>query len=319
MSASSPDSPAGGGVRTVILASPHGFCAGVERAVAMAEAELARGPKPVYCLRQIVHNRQVIDALTARGMIFVRDIHEIPRGAAVLFSAHGVPPATREAARERGLRVIDATCPFVGKVHTEVRRYAAGGYSILLVGDRRHDEIAGVAGEAPERVRIIETEADAESVSVPDPARVAVMTQTTLSLDELSHVMSILRRRFPALKTPPETDVCYATRNRQQAVRELAGRVDLFLVLGTENSSNSNRLVKVAQSAGCPAYLVGTVEQLAGMSVLDKTTVVGVTAGASMPEHVVQDVVRHLRTRGFGRVEEFVFVKEDLHFALPHN
>jgi 4-hydroxy-3-methylbut-2-enyl diphosphate reductase len=302
--------------RTIILASPHGFCAGVERAVAMAEALLVKYPKPVYCLRQIVHNRQVIDALTAKGMVFVQDISEIPHGGTVLFSAHGLSPGTRDAARQRGLHAIDATCPFVTKVHHEVRRYGSQGFSVLLVGDRHHDEIVGVASESPEHVTIIETEAEAETVTVPDPDEVAVMTQTTLSLDELAHILTILRRRFPALKTPSEMDICYATRNRQQAVKQLAGNVEAFIILGSESSSNSNRLAKVAQSEGCPGHLVSSLERLATVP-LDEVTRLGLTAGASTPEHFVKAAIVQLQTRGFDRVEEFTAVKEDTHFTLP--
>jgi 4-hydroxy-3-methylbut-2-enyl diphosphate reductase len=315
MSALSPQ-PEASGNRTIILASPHGFCAGVERAVAMAESLLERHPHPVYCLRQIVHNRQVIDALTAQGMVFVQDINEVPRGATVLFSAHGISPGTRDAARQRELHTIDATCPFVTKVHNEVRRYGGQGYSVLLVGDRHHDEIVGVASEAPDQVTIIENAAEAEAVTVPDPDKVAVMTQTTLSLDELSNILTILRLRFPALKMPSEMDICYATRNRQQAVRQLAARVDAFVILGAENSSNSNRLVAVAQSEGCPAYLASSIEKLAGTA-LDNVNRLGLTAGASTPESFVREAVAHLLTRGFGRVEEFTAVKEDMHFTLP--
>ena len=304
--------------RTVILASPHGFCAGVERAVEIANAMLDRYAKPVYCLRQIVHNRQVIDALIQKGMLFVQDISEIPRGATLLLSAHGVSPATCEAARRLDLRVIDATCPFVTKVHHEVLRYARQGYSILLIGDRNHDEIIGVASEAPDRVTIIANESDARTVTVPDATKVAVMTQTTLSLDELSQVVAILRERFPTLKTPSKMDICYATRNRQQAVRELASRVDTFVILGAENSSNSNRLAKVARAEGCPAYLVSTLAGLAGLT-LDKVNTLGLTAGASTPEHFVRDAITQLRTVGFHRVEDFVAVREDIHFALPRD
>jgi len=299
--------------QTIILASPHGFCAGVERAVQMAEALLAQGSEPVYCLRQIVHNKQVIDALARKGMVFVQDIGDVPHGATVLFSAHGISPATREAARRLDLNAIDATCPFVTKVHNEVRRYAGQGYSVLLVGDRHHDEIVGVASEAPDRVTVIETESDAETVTVPDANKVAVMTQTTLCLDEVSHILELLRRRFPALETPSEMDVCYATRNRQQAVRQVAGRVDAFVILGAENSSNTNRLGKVALSQGCPAHLGSSREKLAIIN-LDNVNTLGLTAGASTPEYFVSEAVAQLQTRGFVQVEEFVSVKENIHF-----
>jgi 4-hydroxy-3-methylbut-2-enyl diphosphate reductase len=302
--------------RTIILASPHGFCAGVERAVEMAEALLEQLPKPVYCLRQIVHNRQVIDALAEKGMVFVQEIGDVPRGATVLFSAHGISPATREAAKRLDLNAIDATCPFVTKVHNEVRRYAGQGYSVLLVGDRHHDEIVGVASEAPDHVIIIETQADAETVTVPDPDKVAVMTQTTLNQDEVAPLMESLRRRFPTLKTPAETDICYATKNRQQAVRQVAGRVNAFIILGAENSSNTNRLASVARMGGCPAHLVSTLDKLAVIP-LDNVVTLGLTAGASTPEPFVREAVAQLLTRGFDHVEEFTSVQENIHFPLP--
>ena len=301
---------------SLILISPHGFCAGVERAVEIAEAMLRKYPCPVYCLKQIVHNRQIIDSLTAKGMVFVQDIHEIPPGATVLFSAHGIAPAIRETARELGLNTVDATCPFVTKVHQEVKRFAAQGYSILLIGHHQHDEIIGVAGEAPDHVTVIATVADAHAVRIADPGKVAVLTQTTLSMDEVAHVMDILKKRFPALKTPPESDICYATRNRQQAVRLFAKKVDRMIVLGAENSSNSNRLVEVAQAEGCPASLVSTLEQLDTLSL---TTVnrLGITAGASTPEPFVNAAIAALAKKGFASLEKLTLIEEDIHFALP--
>lgn len=282
----------------------------------IAELMLRSCPPPVYCLKQIVHNPQVIDSLTAQGMRFVQDITDVPRGSTLLFSAHGIPPSTRDIARDRELRTVDATCPFVTKVHGEVRQYARKGYSILLIGHHRHDEIIGVAGEAPEQVQIVASEAEARAVMVPDPGKVAVLTQTTLSLDEVASTLAILRERFPALKTPPEDDICYATRNRQQAVREYAGQTDAFVVLGAENSSNSNRLVEVARANGHPAYLASSLERLDALP-LDTLSRLGVTAGASTPEAFVQAALQHLRKRGFGDIEDAIFVREDLHFALP--
>jgi 4-hydroxy-3-methylbut-2-enyl diphosphate reductase len=302
--------------RKIIVASPHGFCAGVERAVEMAAALLDRYPKPVYCLRQIVHNRQVIDALARKGMVFVQEIEDVPTGATLLFSAHGISPAIREAALRRNLNAIDATCPFVTKVHNEVRRYADLGYSILLLGDRGHDEIIGVASEAPDHVTVIEDEQEARTVTVPNATKVAVMTQTTLNVDDVAHLLVILRGRFPVLKTPAQMDICYATRNRQQAVRQLARRVQSFVILGAENSSNSNRLAEVARSAGCEACLVSSIARLADLE-LDAVNTLGLTAGASTPEHFVHEAIAYLKTRGFGQVEEFSETKEDIHFALP--
>lgn len=301
---------------SLILISPHGFCAGVERAVQIAEAMLRKFPKPVYCLKQIVHNRQIIEDLQSKGMVFVQDIREIPRGATVLFSAHGVPPAIREAACELGLKTVDATCPFVTKVHQEVKRFAAQGYSILLIGHNQHDEIIGVASEAPGHVTVIATMADARSVQVPDPGKVAVLTQTTLSMDEVAHVMEVLRERFPHLKTPPESDICYATKNRQQAVRLFARQADAVIVLGAENSSNSNRLVEVARAEGCSAYLASTLEKLDAIP-LNGVNRLGITAGASTPEYFVSAAIKHLENKGFSRLKELTLIKEDTHFQLP--
>lgn len=300
--------------RTILLVSPRGFCAGVEHAVRMAEALLERAAGPVYCLKEIVHNRHVIESLRASGMRFVKDLHEVPPGSAVLFSAHGVPPETRALAKELRLEVTDATCPFVTKVHTEATRYAAQGCSILLIGHRRHDEVIGVAGEAPGHVTVVENAAEARVVTVPDPARVAVLTQTTWSPDEVRAVLAVLRERFPALIVPASDDICYATRNRQQAVRDAAPLVDAFVVLGSANSSNSNRLVEVARAAGCPAaHLAGSVDELAAIP-LDTVRRLGLTAGASTPGNVIDAAVEHLKSRGFETVEEYVAVREDLHF-----
>lgn len=302
--------------KTILLVSPHGFCAGVERAIALADRLLAQPARPVYCLNQIVHNGQIIDDLTSRGMIFVGAVSEIPRGASVLFSAHGVSPAVREEAAARNLKTVDATCPFVTKVHREVKRFAAQGYTILLIGHRKHDEIVGVAGEAPDRVAVIENEEEARHVQVPDPAKVAAMTQTTLSIDDAARLLSILRQRFPLLQTPRERDICYATRNRQQAVRDVAHRVDAFIVIGARNSSNSNRLAEVARLQGAPAYLVSTLDELDALS-LDDVGTLGLTAGASTPESMVREAVAGLRSRGFTRLEEVVTAEEDMHFTIP--
>jgi 4-hydroxy-3-methylbut-2-enyl diphosphate reductase len=303
---------------SLILISPHGFCAGVERAVQMAEAMLRKFPKPVYCLKQIVHNRQIIEDLQSKGMVFVQEIREVPRGATVLFSAHGVPPAIREAARELGLKTVDATCPFVTKVHQEVKRFAAQGYSILLIGHHQHDEIIGVASEAPDHVTVIATREDARSVQVRDPGKVAVLTQTTLSMDEVAHVMEVLRERFPHLKTPPESDICYATKNRQQAIRMFARQADAVIVLGAENSSNSNRLVEVARAEGCSAYLASTLEKLDAIP-LNNVNRLGITAGASTPESFVRSAIAHLEKKGFSSFQERTLIKEDIHFSIPRD
>jgi len=304
------------GAKVVVLITPHGFCAGVERAVELAEGMLRTYPLPIYCLKQIVHNRQIIEDLTAKGMVFVRDICEVPQGGTVLFSAHGVPPATRETAKAKNLRVVDATCPFVSKVHHEVRQYAVKGYTVLLIGHHNHDEIIGVTGEAPEHVMVIASEEEARVVTVPDPGKVAVLTQTTLSLDEVARVMEVFHERFPALKTPSESDICYATRNRQQAVRLFARQADAIIVLGAENSSNSNRLVEVARAEGCYAMLASSLEMLDTIP-LEKIHTLGITAGASTPEYFVQQAIAHLKARGFNTITEQVLVKENIHFPLP--
>jgi len=303
-------------MKKLILVSPHGFCAGVERAVRIAELMLQRYPHPVYCLKQIVHNPQIIADLGAKGMVFVQDVRDVPHCGTLLFSAHGIPPSTRDAARELSLNTVDATCPFVTKVHLEVKQFAQQGYTVLLIGHHKHDEIIGVAGEAPDHVKVVATEEEAREVSVTDPGKVAVLTQTTLSVDEVAHLIAILRQRFPALRTPPENDICYATRNRQQAVRLFAAKADAFIVLGAENSSNSNRLVEVAQAQGCRAYLASTLEKLGGIP-LDDINTLAITAGASTPDSFVREAVAHLQSRGFQTVEESVLIKEDIHFALP--
>ncbi len=305
--------------RKLILVSPHGFCAGVERAVQIANTILKQAPPPVYCLKEIVHNQQVIDALRNKGMIFVSTLDDIPQGSHVLFSAHGVPPKTWTLAKARHLIVTDATCPFVTKVHNEALRYAARNFTILLIGHRKHDEVIGVAGEAPNHIIVVETESEASTVTVPHPDQVVVLTQTTLSPDEVSRVMAVLRQRFPALCQPSSNDICYATRNRQQGVREVAPLVDAFVILGSENSSNSNRLVEVARAAGCPkAFLADTPEKLAAIP-LDAINTLGITAGASTPEYVVKAAMEQLSARGFTTVEEHTFIREDIHFTLPRS
>lgn len=300
----------------VVLVSPHGFCAGVERAVKIAEHMLRDSQDTVYCLKQIVHNRQIVEDLSARGMVFVKSINDIPRGSTTLFSAHGVSPEVRETAVRCNLKVVDATCPFVNKVHSEVRRYAAEGYTILLIGHKNHDEIIGVAGEAPASVKVVENAGEAAKINVPDPLKVAVMTQTTLSVDETSHIIDILRRRFPSLKTPSGSDICYATQNRQMAVRSFAKQADVFIVLGAENSSNSNRLVEVAKAGGCKAFLVSEIAQIKDIP-LDGVKIVGLTAGASTPQGFITEAVDCLVRMGYSQFERRAVIKEDIHFSLP--
>jgi 4-hydroxy-3-methylbut-2-enyl diphosphate reductase len=290
--------------KRLVVVSPHGFCSGVARAVATAEAVLARfRGEPVYCLNEIVHNKQVVARLAGLGMAFVDSVEAVPEGALLLFSAHGVAPAVMRRAAARRLRVIDATCPFVTKVHAEVRRFAAQGACVVCIGHRRHEEVVGVAGEAPGQVRIVESAEEAAALEVPAGVPVAVVTQTTLGEAQVEPVMAVLRRRFPDLRLPAATDVCYATRNRQQAVRALAGVCARVLVLGSANSSNSQRLVETARAAGAEAALVSELAQLDGLALAGETSV-GLTSGASTPESFLEAAVGILRTRyGFPEPE----------------
>jgi 4-hydroxy-3-methylbut-2-enyl diphosphate reductase len=301
--------------RRIIVANPHGFCEGVRRAIEIVDRVLRVCAGPVYCLKELVHNRQVVDDLSRRGVRFVRTIEEIEPGAVVLFSAHGVSPAIRAAAAARRLHVVDATCPFVSKVHQEVKRYAAQGYTVLLVGHPGHDEIVGVQGEAPDHIRVLADEAQARTVEAPDPAKVAVVTQTTLSLAEVARTFEVLRSRFPAMQTPPKGDVCFATENRQRAVKALAGLADAVIVLGSENSSNSRRLVEVAREAGLGAHLVSTESQLDSIP-LAAVHALGLTAGASTPASFVDGAIARLRARGFDRVEPMEAAGEDIRLGL---
>jgi 4-hydroxy-3-methylbut-2-enyl diphosphate reductase len=302
--------------KRIVIAEPHGFCAGVRRAIDAIERALVRFPRPVYCLNEIVHNRQVVEGLAARGVVFVRDIGAVPRGACVVFSAHGVPPAVRRAAQARGLQVLDATCPFVQKLHTEVREYASRGYDVLLVGYRAHDEVVGIRGEAPDRVRVVENREEAETVRVRDPRKLVVLTQTTLSVDEAAGVIAALRTHFPHLETPQRDGICRATVHRQEAVKRLVEAAGRILVLGSRNSSNTRRLAEVAQAQGAEAFLVDDMDALEAVP-LDDTDTIGLTAGASTPEEFMDDVVAALAARGFTRVEHLRGRKEDIRFALP--
>jgi len=302
--------------KTVYLASPAGFCAGVRYAVEIAEAALRRQAPPLYALNELVHNPVVVAAFEAKGVRFVRSLEEVPEGESVLFSAHGVSPAVRAVAAARRLRVVDATCPFVNKVHAEVQRYAREGCAIALIGHRGHEEVIGVAGEAPDHVTVLETPEEAEAYAPPDPGRVAVVTQTTLSVDEAERVHAVLRRRFPALRNPTKTDICYATTNRQQAVRALAAKVGTILVLGARNSSNTRRLAEVAEAAGARAHLVSSPQDLAALP-LAGLDAVGLTAGASTPQSSVDEALAHLRELGFERVESVETVRETTRFVLP--
>ena len=299
-----------------MVAFPRGFCAGVRRAVDAVEAALLRFPPPIYCYNEIVHNRQVVDRLTEKGVVFVLDLDEVPRGGVVLFSAHGVTPQLRDDARQRGLTVIDATCPFVAKVHAEVRQFARDAHTIVLIGKRGHEEVVGVAGEAPDHVIVVQDSDEARVVDVPDPSRVAVLMQTTLSQSEAGLVLDVLRERFPTLKTPSTSDICYATTNRQEAVRQLAEEVELVLVLGARNSANTNRLVEVARKSGTRAELLPDLETLTSMD-FDGVSRVGVTAGASTPESFLEEVMAALAVQGFDPVSLSPVAEESVTFALP--
>src|SRR6478609_9409210 len=303
--------------RRVLLAKPRGYCAGVDRAVQAVELALERYGAPVYVRKQIVHNTHVVRTLEERGAIFVEETEEVPEGAVVVFSAHGIAPQVREDAASRGLRAIDATCPLVTKVHNEARRFAAKDYDILLVGHEGHEEVVGTAGEAPSRVRLVDGADGAAQVEVRDPSRVVWLSQTTLSVDETIQTVNALRERFPALLDPPSDDICYATQNRQSAVKAIAGQSDLVIVVGSPNSSNSVRLVEVAKGYGAPAaHLVddaGEVDE----RWLDGVSTIGVTSGASVPEELVAAVLDKLAGHGFGDVEEVEAVEEHMTFALP--
>jgi 4-hydroxy-3-methylbut-2-en-1-yl diphosphate reductase len=304
------------GIEQVTLAAPRGFCAGVDRAIDIVNLALQLYGTPVYVRKEIVHNAHVVQELRGRGAIFVDELDEVPDGARVIFSAHGISPQVRAQAAAKGLQVIDATCPLVTKVHLEALKFARDGRWIILVGHAGHDEVIGTMGHVPGRMSLVGTVEEAEQVQVPDPARVAVITQTTLSIDDTREIITVLRRRFPKAVFPPKDDICYATQNRQMAVKEMAGSVDLLLVIGSPNSSNSMRLVEVAQAAGVRAYLIDDVSQIEPRW-LDGVRTVGITAGASAPEHLVQEAVGFFRRMGIGRVEEVDGIREDVVFALP--
>src|SRR5579863_8527332 len=304
-------------LRRVLLAKPRGYCAGVDRAVQAVEMALDKFGPPVYVRRQIVHNTHVVSTLEKRGAIFVTEIDQVPRGALVVFSAHGIAPEVRRAAEQRGLRAIDATCPLVTKVHNEARRFAAKDYDILLVGHAGHEEVEGTLGEAPDRVRLVDGAEGVANVEVKDPSRVVWLSQTTLSVDETAETVGLLRERFPDLLDPPSDDICYATQNRQAAITVIAGQADLVIVVGSPNSSNSVRLVEVAKDYGAPAaYLVDDAGEL-DESWLDGVSTVGVTSGASVPEELVASVLGKLADCGFDSVEEVEAVEEHMTFALP--
>jgi len=304
------------GEKKVILLKPRGFCAGVVRAIDVVKIALELYPSPIYVRKEIVHNRHVVDELKNAGAIFVEELDEVPEGARVIYSAHGVSPAVRAEARLRGLQVIDATCPLVTKVHLESQRFAKLGFTIVLIGHRDHDEVIGTLGEAPGCTVLVSSAEDVDRLNPPDPERIAYLTQTTLSLDETRHIVERLKVRFPSIQAPPAQDICYATENRQLAVKSAAPRCDLLLVVGSQNSSNSKRLVEVSKNSGVPAYLVDDASQVEQAWIANARTVV-VTAGASAPENLVEDLVAFLRGRGFTGLEEVHIKEEDVRFTLP--
>ncbi len=301
-------------VHTLYLAAPRGFCAGVDRAIDIVDMALQVYGPPVYVRHEIVHNRHVVDDLRAKGAVFTDHLGEVPSGAVVIFSAHGVSPAVRAEAKARGLRALDATCPLVTKVHLEALRYAKEGYTIVLVGHRRHVEVEGTMGEAPDHILLVETVADVERLEIADPSRIALITQTTLSVDDVRAIVEALRRRFPAIREPAKADICYATQNRQDAVKELARRCKAILVVGAPASSNANRLVEVARQHGARSYLIESAEDIRPEWIEGD---VGITAGASTPEDVVQACVERVKSQGDYQLDEFRLVEERVMFPLP--
>jgi 4-hydroxy-3-methylbut-2-enyl diphosphate reductase len=302
--------------KKVILLKPRGFCAGVVRAIDVVKIALDLYGSPIYVRKEIVHNRHVVEELRQAGAIFVEELDEVPEGARVIFSAHGVAPEVREQARARKLRVIDATCPLVTKVHLEAMRFARQGFTIVLIGHRDHDEVIGTLGEAPENTALVSNPGDVDRLNPPNPERVAYLTQTTLSLGETRDIVARLKERFPAIVGPPAQDICYATENRQLAVKAAARLCDVLLVVGSQNSSNSKRLVEVAKNSGIPAYLVDDSSQV-DAAWIDNAQTVALTAGASAPENLVADLIVYLKSHGFLQVEEMHLKEEDVRFTLP--
>jgi 4-hydroxy-3-methylbut-2-enyl diphosphate reductase len=303
-------------VEKLLLAAPRGYCAGVDRAVQTVERALEIYGAPVYVRKEIVHNKHVVAGLRERGAIFVDEQTEVPEGAVCVFSAHGIAPSVRAGAEERGLRTIDATCPLVTKVHREAVRFAADGYTIVLIGHDGHEEVEGTMGEAPEQIFLVQSEEDVDGLEITDSEHIAYVTQTTLAVDETSSVIARLRERFPHIVGPRTDDICYATTNRQSVVKQMAGECDLMLVIGSRNSSNSLRLVEVARDCGTDAHLIdhaGEVQE----QWLTGARVVGISSGASAPENLVQDLVELFRARGVEDISEFEVIREDVRFMLP--
>ncbi len=306
----------GNGAKTLVRVRPRGFCAGVVRAVDIVELALEAYGRPVYVHHEIVHNRYVVDQLRRRGAIFVESISEVPEGAVLVFSAHGVPPRVREEAQERRLRVIDATCPLVTKVHLEALKFAREGRTLILIGHRDHQEIVGTSGEAPDRTVVVGSVEEVDRLEVPDPARLAFLTQTTLSLYDTQEIVARLRERFPSIVGPASDDICYATQNRQEAVEALTHEVELILVVGSANSSNSTRLVEVAQRAGVAARLIEDAHDIEP-AWLEGVNSLGLTAGASAPEILVEQVSQRLALLGFTNQRDLDLIREDVRFTLP--
>jgi len=311
-----PFAPNQGAGKKIFLLKPRGFCAGVVRAIDVVKIALDLYGPPVYVRKEIVHNKHVVDELREAGAVFVEELDEVPVGARAIFSAHGVAPAVRRQARERRLDVIDATCPLVTKVHLEAVRFARDGFSIVLIGHKDHDEVIGTLGEVPDRSYLVETVEDVDRLQVPDPARVRYLTQTTLSLDETRDIVNRLKERYPMIRGPQTQDICYATENRQMAVKAVSEFVDLLLVVGSQNSSNSKRLVEVGDNFGVRSHLVNDRCDVDGVW-LDGVRNVAVTAGASAPEHLVRELIEFLDGHGFQHLEEIELVDEDVRFSLP--
>jgi 4-hydroxy-3-methylbut-2-enyl diphosphate reductase len=302
--------------KTLLLLKPRGFCAGVVRAIDIVRIALEAFGPPIYVRKEIVHNRFVVEELQGKGAIFVDNVDEVPNGERVIYSAHGVSPEVREASQARNLRVIDATCPLVTKVHVEAVKFAREGYSLILIGHHDHDEVIGTLGEAPVVTQVVGSPEQVESLTVPDPGRVAYLTQTTLSLDETRDIIAALRRKFPNIKGPAAQDICYATENRQVAVKHVASDADLLLVVGSDNSSNSNRLVEVARNLGTSSHLIDSFQNIKP-EWLEGVKTIALTAGASAPECLVEEVVEFLRSKGFGNVQEIEVMPENVRFGLP--
>jgi 4-hydroxy-3-methylbut-2-enyl diphosphate reductase len=302
--------------KRVLLLKPRGFCAGVVRAIDIVRIALETFGAPIYVRKEIVHNSYVVNDLAKKGAIFVNELDEVPEGARVIYSAHGVSPAVRQRAKDRGLKVVDATCPLVTKVHVEAIKFAKQGYSLVLVGHRDHEEVEGTQGEAPDVTQVVSSVEEVEVLVVPDPDKVAYLTQTTLSLDEAKYMIDALKKKFPNIVGPHAQDICYATENRQTAVKNVAHGADIVLVVGSRNSSNSNRLVEVSKNLGTNSYLIDKAEDIQP-EWLDGVGTVAVTAGASAPEVLVQDVVGYLQSKGYGSVDEVEVMPENVRFGLP--